>query len=148
MFAATLLALVAFADQPMKKDEPQKLAPAKDVVYDIAGYYSCVGTDANGKKYNGICTIHQAEKVYIVTWVVGPASFTGVGMQVRHGNKSTLAVGWSFVKDGQLARGLNYYEISKDGDRFKLSGQWCAMPSSGTIHRETLTFLKEIEYDD
>ena len=134
-------------DQPKKSDKP-KLEAEKTDLYDIAGYYECNGKDGGGKKYSGICTIHPVDGVFVVTWVVGPSNFTGIGMQLKNGSKQTLTVGWASAKEGQVSRGVNHYDIHKADKGYRLEGKWCSMPGTGQVHAESLTFLKELDKDE
>lgn len=143
---ALLLAMTM--DAPEIKQKPA-LAPVKDQKIDISGYYTCRGKDAGGKKYSGICTIIVVDGVYVVSWHVGPTSFTGVGMQIVNGTKNTLSVGWATVKDGQVGRGVNHYDVYKGSDgKPHMVGRWCSLPGSGQVHTETLAWLKEIDDDE
>lgn len=111
-------------------------------VSDIAGYYTCKGVEAGGKKYSGIAVIAKKNDIYVVTWVIGGAStFAGVG--IRQGD--TLAVSWVMPVEKGFVRGVNLYKI-EPGPR--LVGTWATLPGPGVLQKETLTFLKNLEPDE
>lgn len=133
-----LFALLAFAGAaPEKKPSEKpalKAAAPEGILGDLSGYYACRGKETSGKEYTGIVVIDKKVDVYAVYWHIGGGSFVGVGF--RDGN--TLSVGWA-AKEG--SRGVNVYQIQGK----TLNGKWTAMPGTGKVATETLTFLKDLE---
>ena len=111
---------------------PEKL-PAPRVIEDpkdLSGIYLCEGVTGD-EKYKGIVGVQKIKSVYVLQYLVNVSAFTGIGM--AKGNQ--LSVSWSAQAN---QRGLTIYTIGTD----KLAGKWSAIPGSGELNDETLTFLR------
>lgn len=104
---------------------------------DLSGYYECDGLEVGGKKYSGLCVLKKKSEIYIVTWVIGTQTFTGVGVH----EDGRFSVSWAVAADKGMVRGINAYKVH-DGP--KLVGRWATLPGPGIIQDETLTFLKAL----
>lgn len=123
--------LLAIPDPPAK-EKPE--APSAD----IQGYYTCKGLEVGGKEYRGVTVVKRVEDTYIVTWVIGPQSFTGAGIL----KGDVFSVGWvQEQKGGVLIRGVTLYKVAGK----KLTGHWLTVPGPGVAQAESLTYLKGLE---
>lgn len=130
--------------------EPSEVAPKKGattaaapLVGDLSGYYVCKGREVNGKTYTGVAMLVKKNDVYLIQWMVGGGA-TFSGLAIRQGD--TLAASWTMPSERSgVVRGVNLYRIDP-GPR--LVGRWAAVPGSGVMQSETLTFLRKLELDD
>ncbi|MCI0637507.1 MAG: hypothetical protein L0Y72_01295 [Gemmataceae bacterium] len=130
-----------FSPPPTDKAVPTALALEPEVA-DLSGYYLCNGQEGLGRKYNGLCVITKRNDVYLMQWVVGGTSFSGIGM--RQGN--VFSASWATTNEKGLTRGVHQYRIETAGPR--LVGRWATLPGNGVMQHETLTFLRQLESDE
>ena len=106
------------------------MPPINAKALDIDGYYEC-----QGEGYTGVVVVIRMEDVYVVRWIVGASTYTGIGMRDAEG---AIVVGWSNDK----LRGVSAFRIEPGP---KLTGEWATLPGDGTKHKETLTFIKALK---
>lgn len=112
---------------------PEKLPPPRmvDEPKDLAGIYLCEGYTGD-EKYQGLVGVQKVRSVYVFQFLVNSGAFTGIAL--AKGNQ--VSVSWS-ASAGQ--RGITIYTVGTDG---KLAGKWSAIPGSGELNDEVLTFLR------
>lgn len=146
MFASVLIvAMAVTSNSPGQKEPPTpKLKEAIEVT-DLSGYYVVSGTEANGKKYQGIALILKKRDIHFVSWLIpGNGAFEGVGIKV--GN--SFSVSWSVQGDKGIVRGVNLYQIEVGNARPSLTGKWAALPGPGIMNTETLRFLRPLDPEE
>ena len=100
---------------------------------EVAGTYSCQGTDGTGMPYSGTVVIGQWGDAYFVQWKMGNRT-AAVGVGLLTGN--SLAV--SYYGN---ATGVALYTI----DDTRLIGHWTQPGSHGAVFTETLTGIPHDE---
>lgn len=98
---------------------------------DIAGKYSCKGTNPDGSAYEGTVKISRSGDAYILEWVIGDLQHDGVGIR----NGDLLSVGWKSAAES----GIAVYKIEEAKEGVRLTGKWSANPGDGKLYPETLT---------
>ena len=98
----------------------------------LAGEYSCIGTNANGGRYRADIAIAKEGRGYFLTWRIGNSVHNGVA--IRTGN--VLASSWS---PGPNQHGLVVYTIEPRG---LLKGLWSQYPDAKTINQENCELIR------
>ncbi len=98
---------------------------------DIAGEYSCRGSNAGGGTYSGKVAITKTGQTYKVQWTIG-SSQVHAGVGIREGNVLSVC----FVANG--GAGIAAYKIEKGKDGPRLVGRWAGLGEQKT-RPETLT---------
>ena len=98
----------------------------------LAGEYSCIGTNANGGRYRAEIEIAKEGRGYFLTWRIGNSVHNGVA--IRTGN--VLASSWS---PGPNQHGLVVYTIEPRG---LLKGLWSQYPDAKTINQENCEVIR------
>lgn len=94
---------------------------------EIAGRYSCRGTNPNGSPYSGTTVITENGGGYLLRWTIGGKTHSGTGILTG----GQLSASWG-VRGG--AFGVVVYVVKDDG---RLVGKWIN-PSGGNLGTETL----------
>jgi len=97
---------------------------------DIAGTYSCQGTNPNGSSYSGTVIILAQGDAYAMTWSIGSSGHRGVAILMG----GYLSSSWGTAGNSGPG-GVVVYRVEKDG---RLVGKW-ANPGGGKLGTETLT---------
>jgi hypothetical protein len=97
---------------------------------DVAGVYSCAGTNPDGTPYEGVVEIARVRDTYRVRWTLEDGSIIGVGIF----SNGVLAVSYFGG-----APAVAVYRI--EGER--LVGEWTMGGVEGTMYRETLTKMSD-----
>ena len=98
----------------------------------LAGEYSCIGTNANGGRYRADIAIAKEGRGYFLTWRIGNSVHNGVA--IRTGN--VLASSWS---PSPNQHGLVVYTIEPRG---LLKGVWSQYPDAKTINQENCELIR------
>jgi hypothetical protein len=140
-FIAISLAAGGAARSVPPAAEPIGPPPDAPKRIDLAGYWSCVGTnDADGEdeKYETVVRISPSGDGWHVVWFSGDKPQRGAGRMTA----GTLHVGIAFPSGGA---GIARYTFAwKEGGEKELRGEWQAQPS-GCTGKETLTFLRKLK---
>jgi hypothetical protein len=91
---------------------------------DIAGKYTCEGTNPQGQTYKGTVEITKVGDTYKLVWAIGNAE-TWDGVGILEGD--VLAV--------SFASGVVVYKVEKG----KMTGKWTVKEANGKVFSETLT---------
>jgi hypothetical protein len=98
----------------------------------LAGVYSCEGTNPDGKTYSGIVEIVKIRGTYLVRWTMpNDSQVVGVGL-FSNGMFSVSYYGGT--------PSLVVYSVAENG---RLDGKWTAGGAEGEVFSETLTKMPE-----
>ena len=97
----------------------------------LAGEYSCIGTNANGGRYRADIAIAKEGRGYFLTWRIGNSVHNGVA--IRTGNVLASA------GLGPNQHGLVVYKIEPNG---LLKGLWSQYPDAKTINQENCELIR------
>ena len=140
--SATQFFGISHNSQPAKDGAPKVRQLAAEA--DLSGYYTCKGQEAGGKNYSGVCVLTKKSDVYLVQWIIGTTSYSGVAL--RQGDN--LAASWAIVTEKGVIRGVNLYRIEGTSAGPRLTGRWTSLPGPGVQQPETLAFLKKLDPED
>ena len=97
---------------------------------DIAGEYTCRGSNPGGGTYSGKVVIHKTKQTYKVQWKIATGTYFGVA--IREGNVLSVC----FVSKESV--GVVSYKIEEVKDGARLVGRWAGFGGQET-QSETLT---------
>ena len=98
----------------------------------LAGVYSCEGTNPDGKTYSGIVEIVKIRETYLLRWTMpNDSQVVGVGI-FSNGMLSVSYYGGT--------PSLVVYSVAENG---RLDGKWTAGGAEGEVFSETLTRMPE-----
>ena len=98
----------------------------------LAGVYSCEGTNPDGKTYSGIVEIVKIRSTYLVRWTMpNDSQVVGVGL-FSNGMFSVSYYGGT--------PSLVVYSVAENG---RLDGKWTAGGAEGEVFSETLMKMPE-----
>jgi hypothetical protein len=106
---------------------------------EIEGLYQVEG-ESGTEKYRGLVIVQKANEAYIVTQIVSGSVVQAIGVRVG----SNLSIGWVMKHPQGQAVGTTLFVIGGKSGSPELTGAWSAVPGNGVVHRERLTFLREI----
>ena len=128
-----LAVLILAAPQPTPAAEKSNNAKEADEIekLEIAGTYSCRGSNPGGGGYTGKVVITKTGETYKIQWTIG-ADQGHIGTGIREGNVLSVC----FASPGGF--GVVAYRIHKDKDGPRLTGRWAGFGEQKT-RSETLT---------
>ncbi|MCA9213670.1 MAG: hypothetical protein KDB27_11420 [Planctomycetales bacterium] len=100
---------------------------------DIAGDYTCKGTNPDGSVYKGEVKIKKAGDAYVITWDLSGQKHSGVGLYLN----DVFSATWAYNNAPQH-HGVTTYQKQPNG---QLQGKWISV-RGGRVNTETLTPAK------
>ncbi|MBW3538974.1 MAG: hypothetical protein KY476_01765 [Planctomycetes bacterium] len=119
------LAAACHSQAPEAQNQAEKI--------NLAGRYTCTGTNPDGGAYQGVVQIKKLGDAWQLTWQIGEESHEGIGLVT--GN--LLSVSWRIEGGG----GVVVYTIKGTGAERKLDGKWTMFGDNGRVLDEDLTPL-------